>query len=113
MFPIPNLWLIAGLIAALLGGVAWHEHKVSSLKASILAEERQRVAFASELLQKEEAKRAADNISKSEQEASEHEEEMAAKERALEEAGLKIEELERSSKCAVSRATVRKLNSLR
>lgn len=112
MFGIPKLYVILGIILALGAGVTWHEHKVSSLRDEILTEERARVAQATDKLQRDEAIKAADNAAQSEREASEHEEDMAAKDREVEAANLKIAELERvNSKCGfVSRDTVRNLN---
>ncbi len=111
MFPIPNLWLIAAIAASLIAGVVWHEHKISTLKADILAQERQRVAFASERLQKEEQKRAADIAAESEREASAHEEAMAHRDKEIAEANAKIAEMEKGNrKCVVSRQVVRQIN---
>lgn len=113
MFGIPTAWLIAGAMALLFTGTVWHESKVEWMKADILAQERARVAVASAELQRTEAIKAADNAATSEREASQHEESMSAKDRAVEEANLRIAELEKGNKCVVSRGTVRKLNSLR
>lgn len=105
-----KLLIASVLVAALIGGIARWEHNI---REDAIAQERARVALASAELQRTEAIKAADNVAQSEREASTHEEEMAHKDRAIEEANRKIDDLERSSKCAVSRATVRKLNSLR
>jgi hypothetical protein len=106
---IPTSWYIPIGFLAIFGAFVWHASKVEMWKADILATERQRVAFASERLQKEEQKRAADIAAESEREASQHEEAMAHRDKEIAEANAKIAEMEKG-KCVVSRGTVRQLN---
>lgn len=113
MFGISKLWLIAGAFALLFAASVWHETMVMNMKAEIIAAERGRVAAESAKLQRDEAIRAADNAAQSEREAGEHEATMMHMTRVIEAANLNIEELEKGSKCTVSRETVRKLNGLR
>ncbi len=111
MFGIPSGWFIPIGFLAVFGSFVWHASKVEMWKQDILAAERQRVAFASELLQKEEQKRAADIAAQSEREASEHEEAMTHKDREIAEANARIAEMEKGkAACVVSRGTVRQIN---
>jgi uncharacterized protein HemX len=114
MFPIPFIWQLIGGVAILIAGIAWHETKVAGLKETVVAEERRRVAFASELLQKEALARAADIAAQNEREAQEHESEMADKDKAISEANQKIADLEKeNTTCGVlSQGAVRQLNSV-
>jgi hypothetical protein len=112
MLPIPNLWLAAGLFAALVAGVIWHEGKVSSVREAAKAEIRAEVEAASARLRAEELQRAAENAAQSEREAEQEEQEDAERERRLEEATKRIEELETTA-CVISRETVREINRAR
>lgn len=73
----------------------------------------QQIAAATAELKRTEAIRQADIAAQSEREAEEQEKEMAAKDRDIEAANLRIEELEKGSKCSISRGTVRELNRAR
>ena len=112
MFGIPSLWLLLGIGAALIAGVAWHEHRVSAFRSEILTQERSRVALETSKLIAAEAVRAADNAAQSERDASVHEADMAAKDRDVEAANLRIASLEKANKkCGyVSRQTIQKIN---
>lgn len=113
MFGTTKLWAILGIISALGAALVWHDHRVTALKAEVLTQEHARVAVETGKLIASEAVKAADNAAQSEREAGEHEETMMHMTRAIEAASLKIEELEKGSKCTVSRETVRMVNGLR